>query len=315
MNLLEEGVKDYILMKRAMGFSFYDQEMRLRNFCKFMKNKKQKIITFNLATQWALGGMKHPTYSNAKQLSVLRAFAIHWKTIESKTEVWSHNHWPIRYQRKNPYIFSVTEIQKLLLTCHKLEPKKSIRPITFYTIFGLIASCGLRVSEALSLTNDDIDFKNNVITIRVTKFNKIRAIPIHKTVRNRLKKYQASRNDYCKNIGLESFGPSPFFINLKGGAVTPGVVDWTFNKIALECRVRKESRRGPRVHDFRHTFVVRTIETWYSDKKDVETLLPILSTYVGHVQPSSTFWYMTITPKLMSLASERMDIYMGGLSQ
>lgn len=312
---LQQGVKDYVHMKKAMGFSFYDQELRLRNFCKFMNKNKQKKITLDLAKKWALDGVKNPTWWHAKQLSVLRAFAIYWKTIEPKTEIWPHNYWPIRYQRKNPYIYSNNEVQKLLRACYSLEPKNSIRPLTFYTLFGLIAACGLRVSEALSLTNDDVDIKSGIITIRVTKFNKTRAIPVHETVRRKLNKYVESRKNHCEQVGIEPLASAPFFITLKGGAVSDGVVEWTFNKIALRCGVRKESRRGPRIHDLRHTFVVRTLESWYQQKKDVEPLLPILSTYVGHAQPGSTFWYMTITPELMALASERMDLYMGGFFQ
>ena len=267
MKSLSDGIKDYVLMKKAMGFSFYDQELRLRSFCKFMEKNNKVKIALDLSKRWALDGEKSPTWRNAKNLSTLRAFATYWKTIDTKTELWPHNYWPIRYQRKNPYIYRDSEVQKLLRACHTLEPKMNTRSLTFYTLFGLIAACGLRVSEALSLTIDDVDIKAGIITIRVTKFNKTRAIPVHETTRRALKKYAAVRDSYSKQIGVEIHGTGPFFITPKGGVISGGIVEWTFNKIALKCGVRKESRRGPRIHDLRHTFVVRTLESWYSQKK------------------------------------------------
>lgn len=106
-----------------------------------------------------------------------------------------------------------------------------------------------------------------------------------------------------------------YFVTPKGTKLTQSVAEWTFNKIALACGLRKVSRRGPRIHDLRHTFVVKTLESWYRAEKDVEALLPVLSTYVGHAQPASTFWNMSITPELMALARRRRDRYLGGLSQ
>ena len=315
MRTIDQGTTDYVAMKKAMGFSFYAQDMKLKNFCNFMKIQKQKKITLELAKIWALSGVKKPTWWHAKNLSVLRAFAVYWKTIDPKTELWPENIWPIRYKRKNPYIYSNEEIQLLLRTCDELRPQESLRPLTFFTLFGLIATCGLRVSEAVTLNKSDVDLKNGVITVKRTKFNKTRIIPIDQTTVKMLIKYEMAREKFCTRYLSHHVRSNLFFISNDETPISIGVADWTFNKIALKCGVRKESRRGPRLHDLRHTFVVRTLEDWYRQGKNVEVLLPILSTYVGHSQPGSTYWYISITPELMSLASERMDQYMGGLSQ
>ncbi len=315
MRTISQGTADYVAMKKAMGFSFYSQDMKLKNFCNFMKMQKQKKITLELAKIWALSGVKKPTWGHAKNLSILRAFAVYWKTIDPKTELWPENIWPIRYKRKNPYIYTNEEIQLLLRTCDELRPLESLRPLTFSTLFGLIATCGLRLSEAVTLQKSDVDLKNGVITIKRTKFNKMRIIPIDQTTVKILIKYELAREKFCKEYLSHHVRSTLFFISNDETPISNGVADWTFDKIALKCGVRKESRRGPRLHDLRHTFVVRTLEDWYRQGKNVEVFLPILSTYVGHSQPGSTYWYMSITPELMSLASERMDQYMGGLTQ
>ena len=312
MRSLRQGVGEYVAMKKAMGFLFHRQSIKLRNFCVFMDKNKQEYITIELAKQWALGGKPSPTRVSASHLAILRAFAIYWNTIEPKTEIWPESYWRIPYVRKNPYIYQEEEIQNLLRGCNALEPDGCLGPLAFYTLFGLIASCGLRVSEATCLLKIDVDLQAGVVTIR-SKFNKIRTIPVDKTTLFALQEYAATRETYCKKKGND---PSPsFFITTEAVPINVWTAEWAFNEIALKCGVRTISRRGPRIHDLRHTFVVRTLESWYRQGKDVEALLPILSTYVGHANPGSTFWYITITPELMALASDRMDRYMGGLPQ
>lgn len=315
MKTIHEGVADYVAMKRAMGFSFYYQELKLKSFCKFLKAKKRKRFTAELAKTWALEGRKRPDSLSSGKLSVVRAFAVYWQSIDPHTELWPENLWPIRYKRKNPYIYNRAEIHKILKGCEELEPEGSLHPLTFSTLFGLIATCGLRLSEAVELQKQDVDLKNGVITIRRTKFNKTRILPIHPTTVKVLANYVVTRNRFFENYLSKHVRSEHFFISNNETPIANGVAEWTFNKIALQCGIRKESRKGPRIHDLRHTFVVNSLEDCFRQGKDVETLLPVLSTYMGHAQPGSTYWYMTITPELMSLASERLDQYMGGLLQ
>lgn len=310
MKSIEQGLTEYIAMKRAMGFSFQDHERHLKDFCSFLKAKNKKFIAVEIAKEWALGEDKKPTWWHSKKLSQLRSFALYWKTMEPKTELWPEGIWPIRYQRKNPYIYRDEEIQLLLRSCRILKPEESIRPLTFEMLFGLIASCGLRLSEAVNLKKVDVDLQNGLISVKKTKFYKPRIVPLHRTTLQKMAEYAKARDNFC-NQYLSGHNPSEmFFISNDDRVITTGVAEWTFNKVALSCGVRSESRRGPRLHDLRHTFVVRSLEDWYRQGKNIEILLPILSTYVGHVQPSSTYWYISSTPELMGMASEKLDKYM-----
>lgn len=310
MRTLRKGIEDYVAMKRVMGFSFGQQESCLLRFCGFLEVANEPHITTDLAKKWALGTDKEPTYIHAKKLAAIRPFAMHWQTIEANTEVWAEDTWDIRYKRVAPYIYTQKEITAILDACLKLELDDTIRPLMFHTLFGLIASCGLRLSEALKLKIDDVDFKLGPLTIRKTKFNKIRIIPVHVNTIKALKKYWDLRQKLHPNSKIPEF-----FISHYDRAIKSNMAEWTFDKVAVTAGVRKESRRGARIHDFRHTFIMRTIEGWYREGKNIEELLPILSTYVGHANPGSTYWYMTLTPELMEFAKDKLDTYMGGLSE
>lgn len=310
MSSIYQGLTEYVDMKRAMGFSFQYQEAHLKSFGIFLKEKNKKYVTKELATEWALGADKKPTWWHAKKLSELRAFAVYWKTMEPKTELWPEKLWPMRYQRKNPYIYSDEQIRLIMKSCRNLNPQDSLRPLTFETLFGLIASCGLRLSEAIGLKKADVDLKNGVLSVQKTKFYKPRIVPLHETTLQMMVRYAEARDNFCRDFLSGHQQCEMFFISNDDKAITTGVAEWTFDKIALSCGVRTEPRRGPRLHDLRHTFVVRSLEDWYRQGKDIEVLLPILSTYLGHVQPSSTYWYISITPELMGLASEKLDKYM-----
>ena len=291
MRNIEQGIKDYVAMKKAMGFSFARQEGELRQFCRFINEKKKKHITCELAKEWALAGKRKPDWWSACKLSVLRYFAVYWKTIEPKTELWTENLWPIRYKRKNPYIYSDEEIQRIMKTCRELRPHDSLRPLTFATLFGFIATCGLRLSEALTIKKSDVDLKNGVVAVRRAKFYKPRMVPLHKTTLKMLTEYSIARENFCtKYLPPHHQRSDLFFISNDDAPITTGVAEWTFDKIALKCGVRKEPRRGPRLHDLRHTFIVRSLEDWYRQGKYVEVLLPILATYVCSTHPGSTYW-------------------------
>ncbi len=104
MRTLRQGVEEYIAMKKAMGFSFCEPERKLKSFCDVMEKQRRSRITIEVAKSWALDGAERPTWWHARKLSMLRAFAVYWKSIEAKTEVWSEDLWPMRYKRKNPCV-------------------------------------------------------------------------------------------------------------------------------------------------------------------------------------------------------------------
>lgn len=315
MNPIRAGVEEYVHLKQKLGFQFFGQSRDLRMFVEFMEKKRRFILTRELAVAWAQGDHSLAPWLQAKRLSNLRGFAQYWKTIEPRTELWPTKLMAERYQRKAPHIYSDDEIQNLLAECGKLQDD-SLRPYTLYTIFGLIAVTGMRTSEACSLTRNDVDLKSGIITIRRTKFNKTRMIPLHPTTVDVLRDYAYRRDQFFPALSVPHF-----FISGKGKPIRDGVLTWSLCSLGDRFGLRKwmgtERRRylrapGPRIHDFRHTFAVRALERWHRLGENVDAKIPVLSAYLGHSNPECTYWYLSITPELMKLVGKRLDFYMGG---
>jgi len=202
--------------------------------------------------------------------------------------------------RGNPHIFTPKEITNILKACKGLgaEPGQSnpIRPNTFYTMFGLISTTGLRRNEAINLKRKDVDFKNGTILIEMTKFRKSRLIPLHSDALRKMKTYASLRDRAIRNPKCDNF-----FIMNRGQAVDGDSIYYAFVRACKVAKLRPDivGAGYPRIHDLRHTFVVRVILGWLIANKNVHTLIPVLSTYIGHAEPSDTYWYLTGVPELM----------------
>lgn len=304
MKKLNRGISDYIELRRTMGHKYYKQSKVLESFSDFMNAQKKKTITLKIAKEFCLSGEKKVTYNHGRKLAVIRDFCLYWKEYDSQTEIWQRGYWSVVKKRSTPHIYTSNEIERIIHESLLLYPKNSFKSVTLYTIFGLVISCGLRISEALALRVNDIDIKMKALTIRKTKFNKIRKIPIDETVIKELKKYLNLR----RKIEVET-KESFFFIQENTRSVTHTICHKNFRKILERAKIESRARpeRSPCIHDLRHTFIVKTLERWYKNGEDVESLLPSLSAYVGHVRPQFTFWYMSITPELMSYARNLLD--------
>lgn len=183
-----------------------------------------------------------------------------------------------------------------------------LRPYTYSTLFGLLASTGLRISEAVGLSRESVDLANGVLTVRRSKFGKSRLLPLHCTTLAALQLYARRRDK------LHPLPRSPwFFVGQQGGRLDGWTLRATFISLSRQIGLRGDSdRHGPRLHDFRHSFAVRTLLNWYQTGQDVEQKLPFLSAYLGHAHPSDTYWYLSATPELLAQATLRLEKTLGG---
>jgi len=206
-------------------------------------------------------------------------------------------------RRIDPHIYSPKEVAALLSAAGNLAPAGGLRPQTYITLLGLLASTGLRISEALRLTRSDVDLNTGILTITKTKFHKSRLVPLHPSTTKALKQYVERRDRLYPLAQARTFFLSDLGIPLKYGAVRD-----TFRELRRRLGWRGDSgRRAPRIHDIRHTFACRRLLTWYEEGADVNQRLPALSTYLGHVRVSCTYWYLTAVPDLMAIASSRFE--------
>jgi integrase/recombinase XerD len=178
-----------------------------------------------------------------------------------------------------------------------------LRAHTYATAFGLLAVTGMRISELVALENDDVDLRDGLLTLRHTKFGKSRCLPFHPTTRQALCAYV-----HLRDRGYPIPNSPSFFVSEQGTRLTHGTVRATFVQLSRQIGLRDPTdRHGPRLHDFRHRFAVQTLVRWYREDVDVERHLPELSTYLGQVKVSDTYWYLSATPELLGLATQRLE--------
>jgi integrase/recombinase XerD len=303
MRKLRSALNDYLTIRRQLGFKLRDEGSILPKFILFIEQHGASFITRDLAQRWAMQPKDVLPSWWAKRLCMVRGFAQYLSVVDSRTEVPPQGLLPYRYRRRSPYIYSNEEIEHLIEAAKQLPSLIGLRPYTYSTLFGLIAVTGMRMRESIRLKCEDVDSENGVLTIYDTKFGKSRLIPIHPSTQRALDQYQSKRNQIYPN----PIDPN-LFISDQGRRLVGSTVRRTFIKLSRQIGLRAVSdSHGPRLHDFRHTFAVRTILNWYRSGGDVERQIPKLATYLGHTHVNDTYWYLSAVPELMQLAAMRLE--------
>lgn len=306
MKRLRKAVKDYIEMRRALGYKLSKAAVLLPQFVDFLHQQGSSVITIPLALQWAQSNKRVQPAEWAQRLTIVRCFARHWSATDPRTQIPPCGLLPHHPERARPYLYSDKEIQQLLQSARRLG---GLRGLTYYCLFGLLCVTGMRLSEVLNLQSVDVDLVAGVLTVRGAKFGKSRLVPIHASTQKVLSEYLRYRDSaFTREL-------SYFFVSKRGNRLDRGEVRRTFYALSREIGLRgPTASHGPRLHDFRHRLAVRTLVQWYRSGQDVERRLPVLSTYLGHVHVSDTYWYLTACPELMGLAVKRLEKHWEGQS-
>jgi integrase len=308
MNDLHAALDEYLSVRRTLGFKLRDEGSALPKFLHFLEKKGASYITTDLALQWTTQPQNVLPSHWARRLTMVRIFAQFRSAEDRRTEVPPQGLLPYRYRRKTPYIYDDDEISRLLKAASLLQSATALRASTYTTFFGLLASTGMRISEPIALDCKDVDLTQAIVTVRWTKFGKTRLIPIHPSTVDKLAEYNRLRS----SIFIRPKSPS-FFVSQRGTRLTQCSVRYTFVKLSREIGLRApHDSHGPRVHDMRHTFAVKTLLRWYQTGVDVERHMPELATYLGHAHVNDTYWYISAVPELLSLATMRLDTIEGG---
>ena len=301
---LHQAIEEYVALRRALGFKVRRLAENLPRFAMFMEKRAAPYITTELALQWATQPTDHKPSDWAQRLGFIRVFARHWRATDPRTEIPPIGLLPFRPQRARPYLYSEAEIQKLLAAALKLRPRQELRPWTYHCLFGLLAVTGLRIGEALKLERVDVDLGEGILTIRGAKFGKTRLVPLHPSTRDVLADYARRRDRFLRHTSSPGF-----LLNDYGRRLEVSSVHRTFYRLSRQIGLRgPEDHNGPRLHDFRHRFAVRTLIQWYRSNEDIERRLPILSTFLGHGHVADTYWYLSLEPELMGLATRRLEL-------
>jgi len=301
MSGLDEVLADYLRIRRAMGYKLERDGKLLAQFVVFLADRGAQTIVTELALQWAsLPAACAPRW-RAYRLGVVRGFARYAQTVDPMTEVPPARLLTGAGSRATPYLYSRQDIVALLAAAGALNDP--LRAATFQTLIGLLVVTGMRIGEAIMLDDCDVDCEHALLTIRNTKFGKSRELALHCSTASALADYQRCRDELC---------PSPatpaVFVSRGANRLRYSNTQHTFGKLVRSAALQPRSACcRPRLHDLRHSFAVGTLLDAYTRGEDVQQRLALLCTYLGHVDPAATYWYLSASPELMALAGERLE--------
>lgn len=309
---LQARIDDYLAERRRLGFQLRSRDTFLAGFARFVASRHHRgPLTIELMADWVRqgkGGCGTPeTWS--RRLARLRHFVRYLKQFEPDTEVPDESIFGPEPGRVAPHIYHEEEIVELLAAASKLGPRGSLRPATFETLFGLMASTGLRVSEALHLRDADVDLKHGMLIVRQTKFAKSRQLPLHLTTVAALVRYRRQRARY-----VVTTANTPFLISSRGQLLGQPLGERQAHRVFNALRdslswVNRGAHNAPRLHDLRHAFAVRRMMLWHAEGTDIDQMMLALSTYMGHAEICYTYWYLTAVPELMALAGGKFECF------
>jgi len=307
MSTLRQAVREYLDMRRALGFKLRDAGKGLVDFVTFLEQHKTSCITQALALAWAQQPSNAQPAHWARRLSYVRGFASYRSVMDPSTQIPPYSLLPFQPKRARPYLYSDEEVGSLLQAALKLPyrfERGALRPLVYHCLFGLLSVSGLRLGEARNLELQDVDLKAEVLTIRGAKFGKTRLVPLHGSTCKVLANYIARRKRHWAGRTVSSY----LFVSSMGNRLDSGDIHRTFYVLSRQIGLRGPSEsRGPRLHDLRHRFATNTLVHWYRSGEDPERRLPLLSAYLGHVHVADTQWYLDSSPELMREAMRRLE--------
>jgi integrase len=303
MSALSVHVGDYLRLRRALGYKLERHGRLLPQFVAYLEAVEATTVTSELAIAWARLPERTRPNNWAARLAVARGFARYLQTIDPATEVPPPGVFPARRHRPTPYLWSQEEICGLLEASRGLRPP--LRAATHEALFGLLATTGMRLGEAVGLERDDLDPGVGLITIRQAKFDRCRLVPLHPTTTEALSRYAATRDQLCPRPRSTAF-----FLSGAATRLERSAVDKTLRTITTSMGIRTATIH-PRAHDLRHSLAVATLVRWTRAGVNVDEHMAVLSTYLGHIAPADTYWYLSASPELMALAAERLDAHFG----
>ncbi|MER8880855.1 tyrosine-type recombinase/integrase [Mesorhizobium sp. M0684] len=296
--LLGEKAERYIELRRSLGYAFSKQAGTLRAFVHYVERAQlDGPATRTMALDFALS-FSGAANSRATRHGVLRRSYEYLAVYDVRTEALERRAFPRSRAIPPPRILSEAELASLIDACARISPGTPLRGRTMATLIGLLANSGLRSGEVVSLDRSDVDLANGVLLVRKTKFRKDRLVPVHTTTQTALRQYVHER---------DAAFPTPkdqaFFLSSRGNRLSATGLQNGFAEVRKLAHL--DGGKPLRPHDLRHRFAVTRLSLWHQQRADVQALLPLLATYLGHASYSDTAYYLTGSADLLAIAAER----------
>ncbi|MBW8710311.1 MAG: tyrosine-type recombinase/integrase [Mycobacterium sp.] len=303
---LRAALVDYLSLRRALGYRLDRPEKLLNQFLAHLEATGQDVVTVKHALEWAQLPSNGASNWWGYRLSVVRGFATYLHALDPAHQVPAAELLPQRPQRATPYLYSTADVAALMAAASSLSTP--LRRTTLTTLIGLLAVTGMRVGEAIALDRTDIDLTTGRLLVRYGKFGKTRELWLHPTTLVALKRYQRLRDR-----AAPATGTAAFFVSAAGTRLLYCNVHHTFHRlVALAGLTARSTSCRPRIHDLRHSFAVHAMIEAYNAGQDGQARLTLLSTWLGHVDPAHTYWYLSASPELMNLAGLRLEAHLDG---
>jgi integrase len=302
-NMVQQ-VRDYLSQRRALGFALNISGQLLMHFAEFADRLGHRgPLTTDLMLRWVNLPEGASDRYRAGRLAIVRAFARHLAAADNRTEVPDVRLLGPKPSRQQPHLYSDDQLRELLDAAGRLSPTYALRPLTYRVLFGLLASTGLRVSEAMKLTRDHVDLVQGVLHIEQTKFRKSRLVPMHTTTTRAMCRYASARD---RDPALRK--ARGFFVGRYGRPLPYSTVRSVFRCLRRQLGWRSNGTLPrPRIHDLRHSFACRRLLQWYQQGINPHHAIAALSTYLGHGKVTDTYWYLAATAPLLALVGERFE--------
>lgn len=305
---VQSRVQEYLDDRRRLGFSLKTTGSYLMSYARYAdRTGHSGPLTSATIIAWAQSGPATNTPMTwTKRLPNIRAFLNFCARTDGETDVPAADIFGRPRGRPTPHVYTEAEIADLLAAARRLPPQGTLRPATYEAFFGLLAATGLRLSEALNLQLTDVDLIARHLTVREAKWGKSRLVPMHPTVCEAMSRYLALRQQ------VPSTPNSHFFVALAGTAIARKTAQNVFERLRADLGwVSRGSCPAPRIHDLRHSFICRRVMLWHEQGTNIDNAMLALSTYVGHVAVTYTYWYLTGVPQLMAVAGRNFERFAG----
>jgi len=300
MSTLGMAVSDYLALRRSLGYKLAAHHRLLPQFVEFLEHRDQTVITTDVALEWATQPAGSVVWWH-QRLAVVAGFARYLRASDARHEVPPVELLPAKFRRAIPYLYSDSDVAALIGAARGI--RSPLKAATYETLIGLLSVTGMRIGEVIAMDHGDVVLPELLLTVRHGKNGRSREVALHPTTVTALDAYAQLRDELCPHPIRSSF-----LVTSSGRRLDRGTVWHEFDRLRRCCGLDRETLgRQARVHDFRHSFVLRTLISWYQQDLDVEAHLPLLSTFLGHVHPSDTYWYYESAPQLLALAAQRLD--------
>jgi integrase len=299
MSELRDSLDEYLRLRRSLGYKLERAGKGLADFVDFLDDTSATHISVGLAVAWAIQAPGAESSWRAGRLAMVRGFARYLKAIDTRHQVPPTGLIPRRRGRPTPYLFSEADIAAVMAAADEL--RSPLRRSTIKTLIGTLAVTGLRVGEVIRLDRGNLDVDAGVLVVRNSKGGKSRDVPLAPSTLTALVAYRSHRDQLFPDA-------HSLFISTTGTRLRPSNLGTTFGELVTRAGLEPGAGgQRPRLGGLRHSFAVRTLLGFYASGADVAAMLPVLSSYMGHVSPASTYWYLSAAPELLLAAAQRVE--------